>query len=121
MKSHVWSLWGRKFIIDGSVSSTGKGYKVGEWEYTVHVNENGEWRPVKEDVAVGVLLSFLRRTDPQGKETVLETYVPEPIRKMIEEVRKQFAGRDAEANAYALCITCSQRSGLLESGNLRMC
>lgn len=120
MKSHVWNLWGKKFVIDGSVEPTGRGIQVGEWEYRVHVQDEGEWKPVREDVAVGVLLSFLRRADASLKQALLEQRVAPQVREMIEVVKKQFGGRDAEANAYALCVTCSQNKGLLESGTLRV-
>lgn len=120
MKSHVWNLWGRKFVIDGSVTPTGRGVRVGEWEYRVHVQDGDEWKPVREDVAVGVLMSFLKRVDSTAKKGLFEERVPAKLREMIEVVKRQFGGRDAEANAYALCVVCLQRTGLLESGNLRM-
>lgn len=84
------------------------------------MQDGEEWKPVREDVAVGVLASFLKRADPSARRALIEGKVPAQIREMVDVVKRQFGGRDAEANAYALCVLCSQRSGLLESGNLRI-
>ena len=108
MKSHIWNLWGRKFIIDSD-----------DGEYSVHIQDDGKWREVREDVRVGVLLSFLRRFDPAGREALLEG-IPEPVREGMKKVIRQFGGRDAEANAYAMCVVTSQRMDILEHGSLRV-
>lgn len=119
MKSHIWNLWGKKFIIDSTDESEGKGIEVGGRKYSVHIQHEGQWREVREDVTVGVLLSFLRRFDPSGRDTLLEG-VPEPVRESMKKVIRQFGGRDAEANAYAMCVVSSQRMDILEHGTLRV-
>lgn len=120
MKSHLWNLWGRKFIIDSTMDPTGNGILVENREYKVSIQKDGEWMPVKEDVAVGVLLSFLRRRDPSAKEKLAEEFVPESIRNGMSQVSRQFGvSRDAEANAYALCVLTGQWNGLLEARSLK--
>jgi hypothetical protein len=119
MKSHLWNLWGRKFIIDSTMSPTGRGLLIENREYMVHIQTEDGWMPVNDDISVGVLLSFLRRRDPRAKETMAEEMIPESIRESITSVMKQFAGRDAEANAYALCVVCAQWKGMLESRSLK--
>ena len=120
MKSHLWNLWGRKFIIDSTMSPSGNGLLVDKREYRVHVQGDDGWLPVNEDITVGVLLSFLRRRDPKSKEKMAEEFIPESIRESINNVMRQFGGsRDAEANAYALCVVCAQWKGMLESRSLK--
>lgn len=120
MKSHLWNLWGRKFIIDSTMTPTGTGILVENREYKISVQKGEEWVPVKDDVAVGVLLSFLRRRDPGAKEKLAEEFIPESIRKGMSQVSRQFGvSRDAEANAYALCVLTGQWNGLLEAKSLR--
>jgi len=119
MKSHVWSLWGRKFVVDGRVSARGSGILVGDIEYSVHTEDDGRWVPVRRDAAVGVLLSFLRRFDPKGREKLLDEQVPALVREAMPRMTSQFGrSRDAEADAYAICVLCSQRAGLMEAGTL---
>lgn len=119
MKSHVWNLWGKKFVIDSTPMPRGAGIEVEGREYVVHVHREGAWEAVREDVAVGVLLSFLSRYNARSKDDLMESRVPEAVHKTIRTVMRQFEGRDKEANAYALCVLCSQKVGLLESGTLR--
>lgn len=120
MKSHVWNLWDRKFVVDGTATPTGRGLAVGEMEYTVHLQKDGTWVPVREDVAVGVLLSFLRRFDPKGKERLLEAHVPRVVRDGMVGMAHQFGrAREAEADSYAICALCAQEAGLVEAGSLK--
>jgi len=120
MKSHVWNLWGKKFVIDSTPIPGGKGIEVDGREYIVHVQQEGAWEPVREDVAVGVLLSFLRRFNTRARDALVEGFIPETVRKVMDKVMVQFEGsRDKEASAYALCVLCSQKVGLLEDGTLR--
>lgn len=119
MKSHLWNLWGRTFVINGSTTHSGRGIVLGEMEYTVHLQKDGEWVAVKEDVATGVLLSFLRRFDPKAKGALLEG-LPSFVRNGISRMSSQFGrARDAEADAFAVVVLCSQQTGLVESGSLR--
>jgi len=120
MKSHVWNLWGRKFVVDGTATPSGRGIQVGEMEYTVHLQEDGKWVPVRDDLAVGVLLSFLRRFDPKGKERLLEDRVPQIVRDGMARMSSQFGRtREAEADSYAVCAMCAQEVGLVEAGSLK--
>ena len=120
MKSHLWNLWGRKFIIDSTMTPKGTGILVEKREYKVCVQQDDEWMPVKEDVAIGVLLSFLRRRDSAAKEKMAEEFIPETVRKGMGQVSRQFGvSRDAEANAYALCVLSAQWNGTIETKSLR--
>jgi len=87
----------------------GTGLLVNDKEYHVHIQDEEQWVPVKEDVAVGVLLSFLKRRDPKARDRLLEDKVPDDVREAMRHVVVQFGkSREAEANAYALTTLCME-------------